>query len=126
MGNYGIKVSKPGVDVLSAGPEDLIFSSQLNSFKIALASEATINVPNPSGGVTLQIDHDLGYIPGFLVYVDFGSTGVWYLPYGIDLFGGAGDWCTVRVSASSLFVFVSGPDGQTTNIRYFLFVDPGA
>lgn len=83
-GDYGIKISKPGIDVKTAKDTELVFSSKFNTFKVAetgtgsLTSDAT----NPK---TATIPHSLGYVPAFMVFSEihagFGnpSTGDFYM-----------------------------------------------
>lgn len=59
MGNYGIKVSTPGSDVLTAEDKNLVYSSKYNGMKIL-----THGSLSTSGSVA----HNLGYVPMFLNY----------------------------------------------------------
>lgn len=71
--DYGIKVSKGGVDVKTANPKDLIFSSQFDSMKIMKTGTLSLVIPYEyfGGGPdyqtytihTTSYTHNLGYIP---------------------------------------------------------------
>lgn len=134
MGDYGIKISKAGNDVLTADIKDQIFNSTANSFKIAQTGTASATVEESDIGPpiyseeVLEVNHSLGYIPGFLVFCEFGNDGRWYLPYSADLFGGSGDYTTARADSSKLYVTFSAHSGGTyiATIKYYLFIDPGA
>jgi len=65
MGDYGIKISKPGYDVKTASPHQLVFSSKYQTLKIKQQGSGTIT---DSGGRTHTIAHNLGYVPMFLVH----------------------------------------------------------
>jgi len=67
---YGIKVSKPGKNVLTAGIKDLSFTSEANCLKIYKEGEVTIS---SSGSATIY--HNLGYIPLALVFFFDASSG---------------------------------------------------
>lgn len=69
MSSYGIKVSRPGYDVLSASDENLITSSEFNSPKV-------VKIIYFSGADTTA--HGLGYVPMFDYYTEY-DTGKWKL-----------------------------------------------
>lgn len=71
--DYGIKVSKPGVDVNSANPHELVFSSKYKTLRIH--SRGSGSISSASGGGLVTIPHGLDYVPAFLVHVDNASTG---------------------------------------------------
>lgn len=48
--DYGIKVSKSGVNVATATPKQLIFSSQFDSMKIRRTGSLSINLPSETFG----------------------------------------------------------------------------
>lgn len=56
---YGIKISKEGIDVGTASGNDLILNSSSNTLKV-----------NSVGTGESTINHNLGYIPPFLSYID--------------------------------------------------------
>jgi len=74
--DYGIKVSKRGVDVETATPKQLIFSSQFDTMKIRKTGTLTLNLPGETFGGEPYTEfyriheatymHNLGYIPIFL------------------------------------------------------------
>lgn len=74
MADYGIKISKPGFDILTTGLQNQILNSSANSLKIWMTGSANISVSaytflTGTGGVgTTNIAHGLGYAPFYLVY----------------------------------------------------------
>ena len=83
-GSYGIKISKPGVDVKAAKDTELVFSSKFNTFKVAGTGTGSLtsDITNPQ---TATIAHGMGYVPAFMVFTEihagFGepSTGDFYM-----------------------------------------------
>lgn len=62
---YGIRISQPGVDVRTATPDQLSFSSEYQTLKVHSQGSGSIT---DSGGRTATIAHGLGYVPEFLVH----------------------------------------------------------
>lgn len=58
MSNYGIKISKPGVDVKTATDDELVWSSDFKTFKIYKIIKFT---------ATGSQDHGLDYPPAFAI-----------------------------------------------------------
>ncbi len=87
MSDYGIKVSKAGVNVETAANKDLLISSNLDTFKIARTGSLVISLPVDTVNASNVIReatyaHGLGYTPFFAPL----TRGV---IYGIDdYFGG--------------------------------------
>lgn len=72
-GTQGITVSKPNADADIKRPADLIFNSNQNVFKIALAGSyvfpSVLNIsPSTSLVQSYTIFHGLGYVPAYLTY----------------------------------------------------------
>jgi len=65
MTNYGIKVSKAGYDVKTCDPNKLVFSSKYSTLRVKQQGSGIIT---HSGGRTITIPHNLGYVPMFLVH----------------------------------------------------------
>jgi hypothetical protein len=77
---YGIKISQPGYDVNIATPDQLAFSSKYKTLKISSNGSGTVSSSTDGGLVTIA--HNLGYTPVFLVHVDPGQLGNFYIaPY---------------------------------------------
>ena len=72
--SYSMKISKPGIDVLTASDKDLIFTSDRNCLKEKLSG---LIDTDSSGNVT--IPHNLGYTPSFFIFwADSTNLNVWY------------------------------------------------
>jgi len=71
MANYGLKVSRVGYDVKTADPDELVFSSKYKTLRVKQQGSGTVT---ESGGRTVTIAHNLGYVPMFLVHGS-GDTG---------------------------------------------------
>lgn len=67
---FGIKVSKPGTDVNTAGTNDLFLDTQYPLLKIKQSGTGSLTVADGSSDSDV-IDHNLGYIPLVMV---FGQT----------------------------------------------------
>lgn len=103
-GSYGLKVSKPDFDVLSAADDELVFNSSQNVFKIVdkFSQPFTLTSAATTIATTVTITHNLGYKPLIVSFVDIttltnGTTGVYPVP-----------------------VFVPGTGGGTTNVFVML------
>lgn len=64
MSDYGIKISKPGFDVKTASPENLILTSQANQYKIHIKGSLSYT----STG-TKVILHGLPYTPAYIAFI---------------------------------------------------------
>ena len=66
MTDYGIKISKPGFDVKTAGFGDLIFHSDYPVLKIKSQGTGQITYTHDGAGNDILVEtHDLGYEPLF-------------------------------------------------------------
>jgi len=126
-GKYGIKVSKPGVDVLTAEDDELIFNSNNNIFKIVETD--TITLASPAGTGTssnVVVPHSLGYKPLVLAFVSFSSLGTSFpLPYNeVDIFTGVVGWQVgMEVTDIDITFFhrnITVASSVTDYIRYYI------
>ncbi len=74
MSNFGIKVSKEGVDVKTASNKDLLISSEFDTFKVFRTGSIVLNMPNETlseeqKSYTATYTHNLGYVPAALPIV---------------------------------------------------------
>jgi len=120
--SFGMKFSKPGVNVLTATEAETYFTTRKKSFKIHMYGQGTCD----GGNVWTDITHGLDYIPSFLIYGDAGLKASNFhvkVPrqyYGADdPLGFEGDWMayadTNKISVNS----VVGGD-----FIYYIFLDP--
>jgi len=70
MADYGIKISKEGVDVKTATDEQLAFSSKYLVSKVVQNGTFSINVISPDTDYTTTIYHNLGYRPICIAFAD--------------------------------------------------------
>ena len=91
-GTIGMKLSQTGNNVLTASDDNLIWSSDFNTFKIT--QNGTINVTAFGASDNLwvgTVTHNLGYRPSVSVTVDITNLGLGYnfipVPYTIIYFG---------------------------------------
>lgn len=104
-GDLGIKLSQEGVDVLSATNDQLIWSSDFNSFKIVQVVEGTVpsvQVSTTAAGTFLAsemniVDFDnLPSRPAMIAYVEVGSQGH-LMPYVNNNVGGTDTFYNISV-----------------------------
>ena len=68
---YGWKLSKPEKDVKTVTGDDLIMEADYTMIKVLTAGSGMFQY---SDGL-VAVQHNLGYIPQFLVYADIGDNG---------------------------------------------------
>jgi hypothetical protein len=127
MAEWGIKVSKPGVDVKAANAKDLVLTSLLASLKIKQTGSGTLSITGGSGTASVTIQHDLGYIPIIIAYCDtlpdgskqeFLSNNIKWLTD----FAEASPFIS-DITATTLTIEVWGDDGDY-DYRYMVLADP--
>ncbi len=109
MSDYGIKMSKPGVDVKTASDKDLSWSSDFKTFKVYKTVKIT------SVGTTA---HGLNYAPAFIAFrqEDTPVTGAWVcMQRGYQL-GGRG---AIQVDDTNIHCY-----DDTDDLYVILFIDP--
>jgi hypothetical protein len=84
-GNVGIKLSQEGYDVQSATGDQLIWSSDFNSFKIVQSGTAEIPAYSMTsgafnGGSYVDVVHNLGFSPIVMAYTIDDSSNLVQLP----------------------------------------------
>ena len=120
-----IKVSKQGKDVLSGTltPNDYIFDSTLNTFKIV--SSGTISGTVSGDPSTLQLAHNQGTIPAVYAFAKF-PDGYVSMPGGLSRTGDANRWWKVEMDATN--VYFDFYKGTTANynpvVSYYIFEAP--
>lgn len=136
MGNYGVKVSEPGVDVLTTNnPNDLQFTSQYSTLKLFRWGSKSLTTDG-SGNGSVTVPHYLGYAPAHLVFrkgtaqytfVDASSYPNSYFPLGaVNKFSDDAYHHTFSCSTNSTHLTIScsgGTASTTFNFRYYIFID---
>jgi hypothetical protein len=126
MPEFGIKVSKPGYDVKSASPENLVLLSSQNLFKVKQEGAFSITVPANQGYGETIINHNLGYIPAVFAYVEiyYGQNKRGKIPCGGD------GVFRAEISTASVKFRIDMPPGgivnynRTYNGYYYICLDP--
>lgn len=121
MANYGIKISKTGTDIASAGDDDLILTSKYNIPKVSASGASTVVVSSGSG--TRTIAHGLGTTPIAIVYMEdvVNNNKRWFLnarePIAFPFY--------FYVDGTNLVVTTggTGPSDGTYNFYYYVFID---
>ncbi len=80
-GSYGLKVSQEGIDVLTAGDDELVFNSGQNVLKIV--DKNTVTLTRTAGDFTelVAYTHSLGYVPAVFAFIELGPTAHTPIPY---------------------------------------------
>ena len=85
--DYGLKISRPGIDVKTAEKRNLVFSSEMNTFKIFRIIQFT-QAPPYMGRIA--IPHGLNYAPTFFAFWrNTFVSGAWTIASGGGLGGGS-------------------------------------
>ena len=122
MADYGLKISKPGYDILTAGVKDQIFNSSYNSFKIVAQGTTSISVPT-SGGGSVTIAHGLSFTPAFLSFCQLSDSSMSFPPDSYGLTNGEGFYCASD-STNIRFNADSYGTAYTAYIYYYIIGDP--
>lgn len=125
MADFGIKVSEPGVDVLTALPRQLYYSSKYDTLKAKTVAESTVVFAGASATQTYTIPHGLSYAPAFRVHLKINSGQYAAMPFGNFFSDISTRVATIRayVDTTNLYVKVSGFVGADLNItfKYYIF-----
>lgn len=117
MADIGAKVSRVNVDVATASDDQLMFSSGWPSAKILYKGLATVNAASS----TVVVQHDLGYVPTFLVYRVSGATSE-FSSYGSVFDGSAVAY--VGANTTQLKYFASGFGSGNVSFYYYILDIP--
>lgn len=132
MSNFGIKVSKPGENVLTTGIENLYMDTTYPILKIKASGTGSLSISD-GGSDSDTITHNLGYVPKVLVYGEFysvysGAKSAYYRRYPIDeLLSTYTSNFGYTISSTQLVINGSFWDelgySGTFNYFYYLFYD---
>jgi hypothetical protein len=101
---YGLKISKPGVDVDSATNVQTVFNSENNTFKIFMGATTTS---------ATSFAHGLSYPPAFMYFVKSGTN--WTC--GAPGYGGEKE-ALVSVDSTNVYTHTA------TELYIILFINP--
>lgn len=121
--DYGIKVSRDGVDVKTAGVLDQVFNSSYNCLKI----ESKIDTSSTaSGSRDVDVSHSFGYRPAYLCFFEVDNNNRWYMQGQIEDYSGKnGRIIEVRSYTDKLTISFSSSSSAAIRVIIYLFVDPG-
>lgn len=136
--DYGIKMSKAGVNVKTAGLKDLILHSGYPTLKIKASGTGSISYTNDSSATdNLVVTHNLGYVPLFMFQtqwysVDSATKQTTYIsaPHYDGTYADLGIFASYRPYANTtqLRYEVQSYDGNggsiTLNYIYVVYYDP--
>lgn len=120
-GKGGFRVAKPGFDVRTATPDQLIFNSDQNVFKIVKTDSSpdpTYSVPFISGQYStgsgvISKAHGLlkpdgtGYTPAIIAYIQESSTKYLAMPYSqFNGIGNAAQWLKITADVDDTNVYI--------------------
>ncbi len=124
--NTGLKISKDGMNVLTAPIHKLIYGSQFDTMKLFKYGSGEFTVTFPDAG-TLTITHGLGYRPAFIflseVSPDFGARDEYFLmPFNYPVGGDTSivPWVTSLV-LSVRYGGAQAPDPISLKYKYYIF-----
>lgn len=119
---YGLKVSKNGVNVRTANILEQSFNSEKNSLKIIKDDVASSTA---SGSRTLNIAHNLGFIPGFMVFYEVDNSGYWLSLRTTEDLSGKNCLVDAYTDSTNLNITISTDSSATVKVHYYILADPG-
>lgn len=109
--DYGIKISYPGVSVLTATEDQLYFTTRKKVFKVFMQGNVT------TSGAEQTIQHDLGYVPTANCFAL--SGGKRYVLPQIN-YGGGGNVGFYNLDDTYLYIYA----GSGVQVYYYIYLDP--
>lgn len=89
--DYGVKLSKSGIDTIKAGDNRLSMTSEYRSFKVikegavTITADAISSPPETDKTNTFDVSNPLGYAAHVVVFDERGKTDAAYLPFPIGI-----------------------------------------
>jgi hypothetical protein len=138
MGDYGIKIAKPGFDITTTGIENQVFNSAYPVLKVRETGNGVIVLERDNffGTSIILSTHNLGYKPKVRVMcqwydIDSGTAQSTYreAPFGDTLVGGSIFFlCNVTVQTDTIILDVATYTGDGTayynlNYSYIVYYD---
>ena len=120
MVDYGIKISKPGFDVLSATDKQCVYTSKYGSMKVRLSGSIAL-----TGGVWGNIVHGFGYHPNYFCFFydtdSEGRTGLFPMGF-LDVVFDVGIYLNTYTDTYKLYL----RSKNTKTAYYYIFAEKGA
>lgn len=130
MTDQVVKVAKLGKSASSEDPNDFVFHSAYNTFKIIAESTHHITIAGSTANQSFSVAHNLDYIPVVTAFAKRDSADQVFAPNGIDVelfgpkLGYIGDitFNYVQSDATNITFNFDNSDSPAvpTSIRYFL------
>lgn len=134
MADYGMKISRIGIDVKTGNDRDMVFTSKYSCLKGNISGSGSIVVPNDGTVKTVTVAHSLSYIPMVQGYFSENNVNFQVLPY-FNLLSGGGLLTQYHhnIQADSTNVYLKfqitellgGATNYTVYYKYFIFIDKG-
>ena len=128
--DYGIKISKAGIDVKEAGTENLIFTSKYPSWKVKTKDTGTVTISSGNTVGYTETDHSLGYRPFVIGFAepDTGSGRRLLLVGRTPVTGSPRKYLhTDTNNFTTIYEKVPAPGSdETFNFTYYLMLDQNA
>lgn len=123
MGDYGIKISKDGIDVLTGDIDDMVLHSEHYGIKIAAQGTANISVTSGSGGST-TVSHGRSNVPAFLAFCKMTGSKVfppsaWNYEGNYEQFIASSDSSNLNFSVDA-----NASSNYTAVVYYYILVEP--
>lgn len=133
MGNYGVKISKPGYDY-TEGDRRLVYNSEYPLLKVKDSGTGTLTLSSGSGSKTVYT-HSLGYTPMFYLYISYIDlvTGLevarvkrcsWSEYAGLGISSSYRAYTTTTTLELSVYTADEAPGNETLDYVWVLFYDP--
>jgi len=120
--DYGIKVSKDGVDVNTANILEQTFNSEKNSLKII--TEDTVS-STARGSRTLTVAHGLGVVPAFFLFYQVDNSSEWYPTSTQEDSSGKNVVVIGWTDSTNLKIDINSDSSAIVEVKYYILVDKG-
>jgi len=136
MSDYGLRISKTGVDVKTGADKDMVLTSKYSVLKGSASATGVEAVPRTAVDKIVTIPHGLGYIPMVQAYWndrdgDSWNPNNWY-PFPLVSISGILDfYFSAYADATNVYLKMAIDDygalGANIDIRYtaYIFIDKG-
>lgn len=124
MGDWGFKISKPGVDVGTATKKDLVFTSNDACFKIAQQGMGSISALSSGSNYLGTIAHSLSFpiLPLAYVWIPANSTYRQLLSMDTPVVDSLYVYGDTQYDSSNCFITVSNGTGSALSTHYYYYL----